>query len=68
MPNHPCPLCGNRDHVYADYDDPRLGPFILCSRHGIQVCQQVPNLPEECLECGAACSKVERDICLSQWW
>jgi hypothetical protein len=42
MPNN-CPVCGNRDHVYRDYDDSKFGPFVLCAIHGMQVCEQPPE-------------------------
>ena len=43
MPNQNCPVCGNRDHVYQTGEDPRYGDFVLCSLHGIQVCERVPK-------------------------
>jgi len=35
-----CPICKNGDHVYHQGQDPIYKNFIMCSLHGIQVCDE----------------------------
>lgn len=35
-----CPKCGNAEKVYDHGHDPIAGDFVLCSAHGIQVCEK----------------------------
>jgi hypothetical protein len=42
MPNN-CPKCGNDQNVYQIGYDGTWGKFVLCSIHGMQVCEQPPE-------------------------